>query len=102
MIFSENRQSLFRIMLSGSKGTRTMALASKFVCSGCRWWYFQPTEGADPESEQAVGYCRRFPPTRRDNGVGAWPITFGNDWCGEYAEKNDVSRQLPRSASVAH
>ena len=39
-----------------------MAMAAKFVCSGCRWWHFHPTEGAEPDSEQAVGYCRRFPP----------------------------------------
>ncbi len=79
-----------------------MAVTSKFVCSGCRWWHYHPTEGADADSEQAVGYCRRFPPSRRENGVGAWPITFGNDWCGEYAEKSEVARQLPRSASAAH
>ena len=85
----------------GPKG-RAMAVTSKFVCSGCRWWHFHPTEGAEPDSEQAVGYCRRFPPARRENGVGAWPITFGNDWCGEYAEKSEVSRSLPRSASAAH
>ena len=64
-----------------------MAVTSKFVCSGCRWWHFHPTEGAEPDSEQAVGYCRRFPPARRENGVGAWPITFGNDWCGEYGRR---------------
>jgi hypothetical protein len=79
-----------------------MAVTAKFVCSGCRWWHFHPTEGADRDSDQAVGYCRRFPPTRRDNGVGAWPITFGNDWCGEYAEKSEISRQMARSASAAH
>jgi hypothetical protein len=79
-----------------------MAVNAKCVCSGCRWWNFHPTEGADRDSDQAVGYCRRFPPTRRENGVGAWPITFGNDWCGEYAEKSEISRPMQRSASAAH
>ena len=83
-----------------------MAVTAKLVCSNCRWWHFQPTEGAEPESEQAVGYCRRFPPARRENGVGAWPITFGGDWCGEYAEKSEVAgrvtaqRRLPLSARL--
>jgi hypothetical protein len=79
-----------------------MAVTSKFVCSGCRWWHFHPTEGDEPSSEQAVGYCRRFPPARRENGVGAWPITFGYDWCGEYADKNDVSWQVSRSLTPTH
>jgi hypothetical protein len=73
-----------------------MAATAKFVCSGCRWWNFQPTEGAEPDSDQAVGYRRRH------FRAGAWPITFGNDWCGEYAEKSEVARQMPRSASAAH
>jgi hypothetical protein len=79
-----------------------MAVTAKFVCSGCRWWNFHPTEGADRNSDRAVGYCRRFPPTRRENGVGAWPITFGNDWCGEYAERSEASRHASRAASAAH
>jgi hypothetical protein len=82
------------------KGVRVMA--AKFVCSGCRWWHYHPTEGTERDSDEAVGFCRRFPPTRRENGVGAWPITFGNDWCGEYKEKSEASRQVPRSASAAH
>ena len=67
-----------------------MAVTAKFVCSGCRWWHFHPTEGADPDSDQAVGYCRRFPPSRRENGVGAWPIDV--DTSGLAAEKDEGSR----------
>jgi hypothetical protein len=75
-----------------------MAAAGKFVCAGCRWWHYHPTEGAEPGSEQAVGYCRRFPPARRENGVGAWPITFGSDWCGEFTDKAEVSWPISRVA----
>jgi hypothetical protein len=75
---------------------------AQFACSGCRWWLVHPQEGTEPGSDQSVGFCRRFPPARRENGVGAWPITFGSDWCGEYADKSEVSRQMSRSASVAH
>jgi hypothetical protein len=55
------------------------------ACARCRWWHRPPTEEEATAPEQAVGYCRRFPPSRRENGVGAWPITFGYDWCGEFA-----------------
>jgi hypothetical protein len=79
-----------------------MTLTAKFVCSGCRWWQFYPAEGSDPNSQHAVGYCRRFPPTRRENGAGAWPITFGNDWCGEYADKSEAAIQISRGVSPAH
>jgi hypothetical protein len=64
------------------------AMTAKFTCSDCRWWHVPPPqEGDDRSLDRAVGYCRRFPPTRRDNGIGAWPITFNNDWCGEYLER---------------
>jgi hypothetical protein len=79
-----------------------MAATAEFGCAGCRWWLSQPTEGSERGSEQAVGYCRRFPPARKDNGVGAWPITFGNDWCGEYADKSDVSWSASRGLAPAH
>ena len=77
-------------------------MTSKSSCSDCRWWHFQATEGQERGSDTAVGYCRRFPPARRENGVGAWPITFGNDWCGEYAEKSEASGRAVRSASASH
>ena len=68
-----------------------MAVTGKFACSACRWWDLRPIEGVEADSVQAVGFCRCHPPTRRENGVGAWPITFGNDWCGEYAERAEVA-----------
>jgi hypothetical protein len=79
-----------------------MAMTAKFVCSGCRWWHLHPTEGVEPDSERAIGYCRRFPPARRENGVGAWPITFGNDWCGEHTDKSEVGQHRSRGAAAAH
>jgi hypothetical protein len=79
-----------------------MPESTQFVCSGCRWWLFHPREGAEPGSDQSVGYCRRFPPSRRENGVGAWPITFGNDWCGEFTDTSDVTRRISRGVTQAH
>tara|TARA_R110002167_G_scaffold60368_19_gene170619 strand:- start:1251 stop:1487 length:237 start_codon:yes stop_codon:yes gene_type:complete len=70
-------------------------MTARLTCADCRWWHFQPTpEGDSREADNAVGYCRRLPPQRRENGVGAWPITFGGDWCGEYVHKDDVSYQV--------
>lgn len=79
-----------------------MAETVKSVCADCRWWHFHPTEGAQPGTEQSVGYCRRFPPSRRENGVGAWPITFGNDWCGEFADKSAAAWQISHNLTSAH
>jgi len=70
-------------------------MTAKLTCADCRWWHFQSTpEGSEPDSDKGVGYCRRFPPERRENGVGAWPVTFAYDWCGEYVHKDDVSYQI--------
>ncbi len=71
----------------------------KPICSACQWWHFHPREGEEASAEQGVGYCRRFPPTRRENGIGAWPITFGSDWCGEYAERTGEAWQVGCAAA---
>jgi len=76
-------------------------MAPKFACSDCRWWHFQAAEADGRGAEKSIGYCRRFPPSRRENGVGAWPITFGYDWCGEYQERNGASWQVARGAGPA-
>jgi hypothetical protein len=75
-------------------------MANKSSCAECRWWQFQAADTDDRQSETSIGYCRRFPPARRENGVGAWPITLGSDWCGEYQERSDTTWQVARSASA--
>ncbi len=75
-------------------------MSATFTCSDCRWWNFQKApEGEDRESKEAIGYCRRNPPERRENGVGAWPITLAYDWCGEYMHKDDVTYQVGQGFS---
>jgi hypothetical protein len=70
-------------------------MTAKLTCSDCRWWHFHSSpEGEERDSDNAVGYCRRYPPERRENGVGAWPITLAYDWCGEYVHHADVSYQV--------
>ncbi len=72
-----------------SVGDGRTIMASR-TCEDCRWWQVQPTE-TEQGTNTAVGYCRRWPPQRRDNGVGAWPITFQEDWCGEYLHRDDAA-----------
>jgi len=79
-----------------------MPATTRFVCSACRWWHVPPADDANPATAPTVGYCRRFPPARGENGVGAWPITFGHDWCGEFAENTELARQASRGAAAAH
>jgi hypothetical protein len=74
-------------------------MAPKSTCSDCRWWHFQAAEADDRDAGKSIGYCRRFPPSRRENGVGAWPITLGYDWCGEYQERNGACGQVARGGS---
>lgn len=73
----------------------------RFTCCDCRWWDFRPTEDAEArEDEKAVGYCRRMPPSRRDKGIGGWPVSFRDDWCGEYTHKDDISYQFRERSSA--
>ncbi len=76
-------------------------MSVKPICSACQWWHYHANEGDEANLEKGVGYCRRFPPSRRENGVGAWPITFGTDWCGEYAERKGEAWQVERAAASA-
>ena len=70
-------------------------MTARLTCADCRWWHFQATEEAGRRDDaKALGYCRRMPPERRENGVGAWPITLPTDWCGEYVHKDEVSYQI--------
>jgi hypothetical protein len=74
-------------------------METSLTCSDCRWWHFQAAETDAGSSERSIGYCRRFAPARRENGVGAWPITFGYDWCGEYQERGKATKQVARNTA---
>jgi len=63
-------------------------------CENCRYW---GSDGPCPDELVHPGYCRRFPPIilqDRDGdesidsyGRGCdsfYPITFHDDWCGEW------------------
>ena len=56
------------------------------TCEGCRWFRF------DVEWEgKRHGFCRKSPPV-----AGDFSATFGNDMCGEWADKDITPEQAER------
>ncbi|HYW90630.1 MAG TPA: hypothetical protein VFB50_22875 [Chloroflexota bacterium] len=61
-------------------------------CASCAYWAIdQLIDEIGPLSE-----CRRNPPlgglppryhARSARGDGSWPITWGEDWCGEFKQR---------------
>lgn len=66
------------------------------TCGNCRWWANVDTESS------GLGECHRYPPRMATDMVieigiphwdtvrpqdGGWPLTFEDDFCGEWAGK---------------
>lgn len=51
------------------------------TCDTCQYW-----------DSQSSGRCRRNAPSPSfvREGVGIWPSTNHDDWCGEYSDKRPV------------
>ncbi len=47
------------------------------TCVMCRYWQHVGEQDAMP-----MGECHRYPPRDAD-----WPMTQGDDWCGEFGAK---------------
>ena len=76
-------------------------------CDECRFCnVFRPNED---EPNMSIGGCHRFPPraapdweTQMTDGrcseedVGAWafPVVYGNDWCGEFQSRTEAKPDL--------
>ena len=67
--------------------TRTSAMTMADTCTTCRYW--APND--EPQgiaSDHGWGECRRYPPqvVQAEPGqrVACFPITTGEQWCGEY------------------
>ena len=75
-----------------------MSRDQKEICLYCKWWHFDPSEtqlrweGPEPKAHY-TGLCRRHAPVRRGGEVlkqyGAWPMTNGGAWCGDFQERPD-------------
>jgi hypothetical protein len=63
-------------------------------CEACRFWRTLPDD-----DEETFGQCRRSAPSpvyRKLEDIGAepsygqWPLTYYEDWCGEFEPKPAV------------
>ncbi len=57
-------------------------------CKNCVYW-----DEFDSQDSNKQGYCRRYAPNLRQGEAekGSWPVTFENDWCGDYAPNPDLN-----------
>ena len=68
-------------------------------CETCRFWQF--SEEATHSSSMSMGHCHRQPPgfvmvEKRNQrwAAGRWPLTEGDDWCGEWSNvAGEVNQQ---------
>jgi hypothetical protein len=51
------------------------------TCKTCRWWV---DEGEKTPSGSSIGDCHRLPPQCRPDNYGTFPVTFDDDFCGEW------------------
>jgi hypothetical protein len=61
-------------------------------CEDCRYFELAPQTVLP---NQAMGYCRRFPPTvvvHNEYPISRWPFVSGADWCGEWAVRLVVQK----------
>ena len=50
-------------------------------CCNCRHW----SKRGVLAGSRKEGYCRANPPVVPNNDdIGRWPVTYGDDWCGEF------------------
>lgn len=90
------------------EAARAEAVSGGDACSRCLFWWRLPGR-----AERGRGECRRYPPRRNtadDAGFlehhgtawgqeppQGWPLTWFNDWCGEW--KHDPEDDRPAVAS---
>lgn len=57
------------------------------TCVGCEFWDQRTFE----KLKRHFGLCRVNPPIRNGNDERewSWPVTYDEDWCGEYLEKEE-------------
>ena len=71
-----------------------MAEVEKKHCSECKWWDNKhPKLDFAPKVDglASPGFCRKHRPgaySLKNYWIGLQPITDGNEWCGEYREKD--------------
>jgi len=66
-------------------------MPNKNRCKTCHLW--------DEHEHAPYGYCRAKSPIIEieegtSNGIGIWPITDPDDWCGEYEDALKKCREI--------
>ena len=55
-------------------------------CDKCRFW----RQGMSMRHGQLLGNCHRLAPKpRRKVRQARWPVTYQDDWCGEWKARED-------------
>lgn len=76
---------------------KSMSKDQKEICMYCRWWkmndLYDGVTASDMPVERRAGECRVSPPVpivAPARAVeAAWPQSFGEDWCGSFADRPD-------------
>lgn len=67
-------------------------------CEDCRWYEPLPEKDQPAPESPSRGRCRRNSPivhiranaTSKGAMKATWPLTRGNDWCGDFQERLDM------------
>ena len=82
-------------------------MAPERRCWTCRWWEAaaNPPELCQSETGSPVGYCHRWPPLhpqrvmpgQLNDSFQEWrqPTTADEDWCGEWAAREESPDATP-------
>lgn len=70
-------------------------------CANCLFWKSIP----NPDPQVRGGICRRSPPVPmaipgNPLGISFWPITSGQDWCGQHAEAQEDWDRQPAATTL--
>ena len=74
-----DRRNVFLLPLAAMLTGKAMASGPTPTCSICTFYRIG-------NNNTSQGYCKRFPPSYREN-QNAFPIVKALDWCGEFKAK---------------
>ncbi len=50
------------------------------TCVNCKFW----VEHTFSPNDKSRGYCHRNPPISNSGPLASWPMSYEDDWCGEF------------------
>jgi len=76
----------------------------KEICMNCRWWLAQSRDDnyqTDGCPKLNVGSCKRYPPKQTHTGKCYSPVTYHDNFCGEFKEREPVeTKPLPKPKRI--